>query len=85
MNINVGQDGEVDVPNDLATNTAIWYTKPHQIDLKEMVMSHKLHQKQIPLEMTYTMHFTAINGIQPNVSENIEETQKMIAEGPHST
>lgn len=29
MNINVGQDGEVDVSNDQATNTAIWYTKPH--------------------------------------------------------
>jgi len=26
--------------------------------------------------MTYHMHFTAINGIQPNIAENIEEIVK---------
>lgn len=30
--------------------------------------------------MTYSMHFTAINGVQPNVSENIEESHKIVAE-----
>ena len=26
--------------------------------------------------MTYTMHFTAINGVQPHIPENVEETIK---------
>jgi len=32
--------------------------------------------KDVPRPMTYHMHFTAINGIQPNIAENIEEIVK---------
>ena len=30
--------------------------------------------QQLPLKMTYEMHFVAINGVQPNIPQNVEES-----------
>ena len=38
----------------------------------DIYQSQKDHQ--VPLKMTYEMHFVAINGVQPNIPQNVEET-----------
>ena len=62
----------------------LWYHKPQQIDLREYIISPFLNTKEksgaklknVPtmiLPMTYDLHFTAINGVQPCIPENIQE------------
>jgi len=50
-------------------------TPQQQRRLSASQLQRQIHlAAQPPLPMTYTMHFTAINGVQPTIPQNIEET-----------
>lgn len=38
--------------------------------------------QQVPLKMTYEMHFVTINGVQPNIPQNVEENLNLAGHPP---
>ena len=67
-------------------NSTLWYPKPSQIDLREYVTNppslQRINKSSVPMPITYTLHFTAINGVQPQVPQNIVETRITSAGAP---
>lgn len=52
-------------------NQNLWFTKPASINLKEFISRPKFEQAS--LDLTYSKHMTAIDGIQPDIAENVRE------------
>lgn len=52
-------------------NQNLWFIKPTKIDLKEFVQRPKF--ESAALDLTYTKHLVAVDGLQPEVAENVRE------------
>ena len=52
-------------------NNNLWHIKPQKINLKEFISRPKF--EQAALDLTYTKHLVAIDGIQPDIAENVRE------------
>ena len=49
----------------------LWFVKPQTINLKDHISRTKF--EQATLDLTYSKHLTAIDGIQPDIAENVRE------------
>lgn len=49
----------------------MWFIEPTKIDLREYVQKPKF--EKAALDLTYTKHLVAIDGIQPEIAENVRE------------
>ena len=71
LNFNTSQqDGEPAAKDDATMdtdNSTLWYPKPSQIDLREYVTNppslQRVNKSSVQLPISYTLHFTAINGV----------------------
>lgn len=52
-------------------NQGMWLVKPNTVDLKEFVAKPRF--EQAALDLTYTKHLVAIDGVQPDTAENVRE------------
>lgn len=53
-------------------NQNLWLVRSQNIDLKSFVTQPKF--EQAALDLNYSMHLTALDGIQPDIAENVRET-----------
>jgi transcription initiation factor TFIID subunit 6 len=53
-------------------NPNLWLTRSQNIDLKSFVIQPKFDQAT--LDLAYSMHLTALDGVQPDIAENVRET-----------
>jgi hypothetical protein len=53
-------------------NQNLWLIRSSNIDLKNFVIQPKF--EQAALNLTYSMHMTALDGVQPDIAENVRET-----------
>ena len=49
----------------------MWLIKPTKVDLKEFVAKPRFDQAA--LDLTFTKHLVAIDGVQPDIAENVRE------------
>jgi hypothetical protein len=53
------------------SNSNLWFLKPNKIDLKDFVTRPKFDQAA--LDLSFTKHMVAIDGVQPDIAENVRE------------
>ena len=52
-------------------NQNLWFVKPVSMNLKDLISRPKFEQAS--LDLTYSKHMTAIDGVQPDIAENVRE------------
>lgn len=57
----------------------LWFVKPQTINLKDYISRTKFEQAS--LDLTYSKHMTAIDGIQPDIAENVRDMGFEAVEG----